>query len=82
MSPETFAVVTAARALVEQKGKPGAMARWKTLQTALKELRRVEPVIGAVIAAALAEDRYGRAGAGEAVHAMTVALTRLDGEAL
>lgn len=64
-------ILAAARAVVEQHGTPGAMARTKALEVALLT---AEADLAVVVAAARWTDRYGRVGASDAYHALESAL--------
>lgn len=68
------AVVDAARAVVEQHGTPGAMARTSRLTA---ELDAMTGDLAVVVAAARWTDRYGRAGAGQARHNLEQAVRGL-----
>jgi hypothetical protein len=76
VSAELDEVLAAARDVVHQHGTPGAMKRTQALNDALDA---VGPDLAAVVAAARWTDRYGRAGAGEALRALTAAVRATDG---
>lgn len=72
--------VEAARTVVAERGTPGAMSRRQDLDAALDLIRLSHPELDVVIAAALWSDRYGRAGAGEAMNGLVDAVRALPTE--
>jgi hypothetical protein len=76
------AIVTAATAVVEQHGTPGAMARRQRLDDELTAAGAGhQPGLAVVIAAARWTDRYGRVGASEALVNLKAAVRDLPGGA-
>lgn len=74
------AIVTAATAVVEQHGTPGAMARRQRLEDELTAAGAGHrPGLAVVVAAARWTDRYGRVGAAEALTNLQAAVRGIGG---
>jgi hypothetical protein len=70
--------LVAAKAVVNERGTPGAMARTQNMRDALEAATDSDPILATMVAAAVWLDRYGNAVASERLPSLREALARLE----